>query len=100
MTDPDGDALTITVDPTTLTLGANTVTVEADDGNGGMCSIDITVNVVDDTDPVITPIANAIELWPPNHKYVTIDVSDGKTKNDIVIASDCASVDVRRERQG
>jgi hypothetical protein len=46
VTDPDGDLLTITVSPTTLVLGANTVTVDADDGNGGNCSIDITVNVV------------------------------------------------------
>ena len=50
--DPDGDPLTITVSPTTLVLGANTVTVTADDGNGGTCSTDITVNVVDDTAPV------------------------------------------------
>lgn len=54
VTDPDSDPLTITVDPTNLALGSNTVTVEADDGNGGMCSIDINVNVVDDTPPVIT----------------------------------------------
>ncbi len=51
VTDPDGDPLTITVSPTSLVLGANTVTVSVDDGNGGMCSIDITVNVVDDTAP-------------------------------------------------
>jgi len=50
VTDPDGDALTITVSPTTLVLGTNTVTVTADDdGNGGICSIGITVNVVGGT---------------------------------------------------
>lgn len=54
VTDPDGDALTITVSPTTLSLGANTVTVTADDGDGGTCSTDITVNVVDDTPPVVS----------------------------------------------
>ncbi len=43
--DPDDDPLTITVNPATLVFGANTVTVTADDGNGGTCSIDIIVNV-------------------------------------------------------
>ncbi len=52
VTDPDGDLLAITVSPTTLVLGANTVTVTADDGNGGSCSTVITVNVADDTAPV------------------------------------------------
>jgi len=52
VTDPDEDDLTITVNPTTLDLDQNTVTVTADDGNGGVSSIDITVNVVDDTPPV------------------------------------------------
>ncbi len=51
VSDPDGDPLTITVKPTTLVLGANTVSVTADDENGGSCNTDITVNVVDDTAP-------------------------------------------------
>ena len=63
VTDPDSDPLTITVSPTSLVLGANTVTVTADDGNGGMCSTDITVNVVDDTPPTLTAISSPIELW-------------------------------------
>ncbi|MCG8606270.1 HYR domain-containing protein, partial [bacterium] len=54
VTDPDDDPLTITVSPTNLVLGANTVTVTADDGNGGSCVTDITVNVIDDTPPSIT----------------------------------------------
>ncbi len=52
VTDPDGDPLTITLSPTNLVLGANTVTVSADDGNGGSCSTTITVNVADNTAPV------------------------------------------------
>jgi len=211
VTDPDGDPLTITVTPTTLVLGANTVTVTAGDGNGGMCSTDITVNVVDNsapvpdvatlsdatgecsvtltaptatdncaasitattsdpktyttqgtfsvtwtyddgngntsqqtqnvvvddvTPPTITVSSTPITLWAPNHKYVTVDVSDfvssvsdncndtllasdviitmatsdeeedangggdGNTLNDIVVAPDCQSVQLRAERQG
>lgn len=59
VTDPDGDPLTITVSPMTLVLGANSVTINADDGNGGTCSKMVTVNVVDVTDPVITCPAHA-----------------------------------------
>jgi len=85
--------------------------------------------------PVIT-VAAPMSLWPPNHKYETITISqcvvsaqdgcgssipvsnvgiikmtsdepddapgggDGNTINDIVIASDCKSVQLRSERQG
>ena len=59
VTDPDGDVLTIMVSPTTLSLGANSVMVSADDGNGGTCNKTINVNVVDNTNPVITCPANA-----------------------------------------
>ncbi|MBC8314387.1 MAG: VCBS repeat-containing protein [Bacteroidales bacterium] len=45
ITDPDGDDLTITVSPTTLYPGTTSVTVYADDGNGGSCTIDINVTV-------------------------------------------------------
>ncbi len=59
VTDPDGDGLTITVSPMTLALGSNSVTINADDGNGGTCSKMVNVTVVDVTDPVITCPANA-----------------------------------------
>lgn len=54
VTDPDGDMLTIMVSPTVLSLGANNVTVSADDGRGGTCMQEINVEVVDVTSPVIT----------------------------------------------
>jgi len=89
--------------------------------------------VNDDEAPVITTIGSAT-LWPPNHKYVTFNVSnlvtsvsdncdssigvgdvtitnvtsdepentagDGNTLNDIVIAGNCQSVQLRSERIG
>jgi hypothetical protein len=91
---------------------------------------------VEDTEaPVITAAANPITLWPPNHQYVTVNVSqcvtavtdncttlsssdvvitkvtsdepedakgggDGNTKNDMVIAANCQSVQLRSEREG
>ncbi|NIT59743.1 MAG: VWA domain-containing protein, partial [Aliifodinibius sp.] len=85
--------------------------------------------------PLVVTVSNPITLWPPNHNYTTIDVSqcivsvsdncanlsvsdvvitkvtsdepedvegggDGHTLNDIAIARDCGSVDLRQERQG
>ena len=88
---------------------------------------------VDTIAPVITLNGNNISLWPPNHTYHTINVTDlvasasdncsanllssvvissvssdepengngdGNTNNDIVIAADCKSVQVRAERDG
>ena len=115
--------------------GTYTVTWSYDDGNGNVSTQTQTVVVDDITAPVITATANPITLWPPNHKYHTVNVSecftsisdncaslsnsdvtivkvtsdeeedangggDGNTTNDMVIASDCKSVDLRKERQG
>jgi hypothetical protein len=89
--------------------------------------------VTDDEAPVITT-GGSITLWPPNHNYVTFNVTDlvtgasdncdgsvgtgsvkitkvtsdelenslgdGNTLNDIVIAADCQSVQLRSERVG
>lgn len=35
-----------------------------------------TVHVVDTTPPVITVNADPMSLWPPNHKYHTVDLAD------------------------
>lgn len=93
-----------------------------------------TVNVVDTTPPVITLKTTPISLWPPNHKYTTVNVTDmvqsvsdscggtlsvsnvvvaqatsdeaenddgdGNTTNDIIIAANCKSVQLRAERSG
>ncbi len=109
-------------------VGETTVTCTAQAGP----SCTFTVTVTDDEAPVIT-VNGPITLWPPNHKYATINVSDlvasvsdncdelsvsavviasvssdepdnggsdGNTINDIVIAGDCKSVQLRKERMG
>jgi hypothetical protein len=43
-------------------------------GNSSSCSFTVTVN--DITPPVITLSGNLISLWPPNHVYSTVSVSD------------------------
>jgi len=57
-------------------VGTTTVHATATDaaGNSSTCSFTVTVN--DITPPVITLNGNSISLWPPNHKYSTVNVSD------------------------
>jgi uncharacterized repeat protein (TIGR01451 family) len=114
--------------------GTYTLTYTASDGNGHTTTATRTVNVVDTTAPTLTLNGQMIELWPPNHKYHTINVTDlvasasdgcdgtvtinnvviskvtsdelensggdGNTLNDIVIAANCKSVQLRSERDG
>lgn len=115
-------------------LGTTMVTSTATDAAGNSRSCNFTVTVKDATGPVITTNGQTIELWPPNHKYKTINITDlvvsasdlcdpavnlssvriarvtsdepnnsggdGNTTNDIVIATDCKSVQLRSERMG
>jgi uncharacterized repeat protein (TIGR01451 family) len=108
-----------------------TTTVVCTTTAGPSCSFTVTVN--DTEGPHITVTTQPIELWPPNHKYHTITMSDlvasatdncsgnlinsvviasvssdelensggdGNTLNDIVIAANCKSVQLRAERDG
>ena len=115
-------------------VGTTTVTATATDAAGNASSCSFTVTVKDVTPPVITLNGQTIELWPPDHKYQTVKVTDlvasasdlcdpgvslssvfiskvtsdepensagdGNTLNDIVIAGDCKSVQLRSERMG
>jgi hypothetical protein len=115
-------------------VGTTTVNATATDAAGNSQSCSFTVTVKDIGAPVITTNGQTITLWPPNHKYVTVKVTDlvasvsdlcdasvglgsvriakvtsdepnnsggdGNTTNDIVIAPDCKSVQLRSERMG
>ena len=110
-------------------VGETTVTCTS--SVGPTCTFKVTVT--DDEAPTITTVGSA-SLWPPNHQYVTFNLSDlvtsvsdncdssigvedvvittvtsdepentagdGNTLNDIVIAGDCQSVQLRSERIG
>ena len=115
--------------------GTYTITYTAQDAVGNQATpVTRTVQVVDSTAPVITLNSQTISLWPPNHSYHTISVTDlvssvtdscntslgigsvvisqvtsdeiengdgdGNTLNDIVIAANCKSVQLRAERDG
>ncbi len=133
---PSGEACgTVTCDhPSGSFFPVGTTTVTCTSSTGPTCSFRITVK--DTQPPVITTNAQPIKLWPPNHKYVILKVTDlvasvrdncgrkvgagsvrisrastdepddangagdGNTTNDIVIAADCKSVQLRAERIG
>jgi hypothetical protein len=72
-------AVTVTQSPTAGTLvglGAHTITVTATDTAGNHTDKPVGFNVIDNTPPSITLNGNVIEMWPPNHQYQTISVSD------------------------
>ena len=131
-TEPSGESCgTVTCDHPSgsfFPVGETTVTCTAQAGP----TCDFKIIITDDEDPVIT-INDPITLWPPNHKYATVNASDlvasvtdncdsnlggsvkiasvssdepdnggsdGNTINDIVIAGDCKSVQLRKERMG
>ena len=120
--------------PAQFPLGPTTVTWTVTDNHGHTATATQVITVVDNTPPTITLNGNVITLWPPNHKYETVQVSnlvasasdncdasvslssvyisrvtsdeaengngDGNTSNDIVIAANCKSVQLRSEREG
>ncbi len=133
--DPDGDEMTMTITPAgPYSLGDTEVTLTVSDGELSSTAT-ATITVIDDAAPVISVSGSPITLWPPNHQYATVSVSDfvqsvsdncssldvsdviitsvssdeaenangngdGNTLNDIVIADNCMSVDLRKERSG
>ncbi len=86
------------VSPTlTFPLGTTTVTLTVFDGQY-YDSDTVDIKVVDTTPPMIKYESTQIVLWPPNHKYHTIKISDGVAAvkdicdasvdiNDVVITS-------------
>src|SRR2546423_2892192 len=57
-------------------LGTTTVVATATDAAGNTQSCSFTVTVKDVGAPVITLNGQTITLWPPNHKYATVKVTD------------------------
>lgn len=79
-------------------VGTTTVHATATDAAGNQATCSFTVTVKDITPPVINLTGNTITLWPPNHKYTTINLTDlvasasdlcdpGVNLNSVVIAS-------------
>jgi len=136
--DPDGDPLTYRwswangsaegSNPIILLpLGIHQITLTVDDGKGLTSTDTLTVTVVDTTPPDLKVIASPNVLWPPNHKYIPVNLTllvsdacvetttvqllnvtsnesdngqgDGNTSNDVLINAD-GSIMLRAERSG
>jgi hypothetical protein len=111
----------------TFNLGTHIVTLNATDQAGNTGSDNVTVTVIDTTPPQIDATVTPNTLWPPNHKYVEVQVTvttvdncdpapnitlvsitsnepdnsrgDGNTANDIIIINDF-TFNLRAERSG
>jgi hypothetical protein len=126
-------AVTTSGSVNTAVPGSYTITYSASDGRGNTATRTRTVNVRDTIAPTLT-LKPDIQLWPPDHSYRTLTMSqmvqsvsdgchsalslndvkiekvtsdepdnvkgnsDGETINDILIAADCKSVQLRSER--
>jgi hypothetical protein len=56
-------------------VGTTTIHATAQDAAGNTSTCSFTVTVKDVTPPAIN-LNNAVTLWPPNHKYATVNVTD------------------------
>ena len=75
-TDTCDAASVITHDaPAFLPLGQTIVTFTATDAHGNTSSCQATVTVLDTEAPTITASVTPVELWPANHKMVTIEAT-------------------------
>jgi hypothetical protein len=74
----DTDPVVVCTPPSgsTFPLGTTTVECVATDASGNSASCSFVVEVVDTTPPDIVVNPNPTVLWPPNHKYHTIDFTD------------------------
>jgi hypothetical protein len=113
---------------TSLTFGPHTITLKVTDPSNASTEDTVSINVVDTTNPTLMSNGQAIFLWPPDKKYHAVTVSDmianagdscdtgvslgsvvitkvtsdeGKVAdNDIIIAANCKSVQLRADRNG
>ena len=65
--------------PPLFSLGDTTVTWTASDDSGNATAVTQTVTVEDTTPPDLEISVSPTALWPPNHKFVTIEVTVAAT---------------------
>ena len=76
--------VTITNDaPAVFPLGTTTVTFTAKDASGNIATGTTRVTVQDTTKPTIKQLGETKVLWPANHKYQTVSISDLVSITDI-----------------
>jgi len=65
-----------------LSLGSHTIVLEVTDNiNPEPISSEVSVEIVDNTVPTLSPVPNQSILWPPNHKMVDIIIAANAADN-------------------
>jgi len=80
----EGNGITTGVKPVvTLGVGVHDILLVVDNGQGGLATDAVQINVTGDTTPpVISSVtASPNTLWPPNHKFHLVTVSVAVTDN-------------------
>jgi DNA/RNA endonuclease G (NUC1) len=113
---------------TQLASGSHTITLRVTDPSGDFDEDTVNVQIVDTIAPVLISSTQAISIWPANKKYHMFNVSGlvesasdscdsgvnlssvvitkvtsdegNASSNDILIAADCRSVQLRADRDG
>jgi len=83
-----------------LSLGIHILTLRVNDGVNDSVSSDITVEVIDGTDPTLAPVSNKTILWPPNHKMVDIVIEANASDNSGGAVTLSASVSSNEPEDG
>ncbi len=81
--DPDGDAITLSLSPAgPYPVGTTEVTLTVSDSGGVSASCQASITVIDNEPPAISNLsATPSVLWPPNHRLVDVAVNFGVTDN-------------------
>jgi hypothetical protein len=77
-----------------LGLGNHTIILSVNDGINDPVTSDITVEVIDTTDPTLAPMPDKTILWPPNHKMVDIVIeanADDKSGGQVYLSATVSS---------
>jgi hypothetical protein len=74
--DPDGDPLTMSLDPAgPFPLGTNSVTLLVNDDHGNTNTCVATIMIIDSQPPKVSCVLTQAVLWPPNHELANVGLS-------------------------
>jgi hypothetical protein len=62
-------------------VGTHSITLQVNDGINAPVSKSVTVDIIDSTAPVVSPIPNVTMLWPPNHLMHTVAIQANACDN-------------------
>ena len=83
-----------------LTLGTHILTLRARDGVNDPVTKDVAVEIIDDTNPTLSPVSNKNILWPPDHKMVDILIETNAIDNSEGYVTLSASISSNEPEDG